>query len=48
VAQALLGEIDGLLDEPRPGVPRAITEEDVERVIRIMLEETPREIRISR
>ena len=33
--------VDGLLDEPRPGAPRKIGDEDVERVIRITLEETP-------
>jgi len=38
----LARRIDGLLDEPRPGAPRRITDEDVERVIRKTLEETPR------
>ncbi len=33
---------DGLCDEPRPGVPRKITDADVERVIVKTLEETPR------
>lgn len=33
--------IDGLHDEPRPGKPRTITDEDVERVIVKTLEETP-------
>jgi len=33
--------LDGLHDEPRPGVPRTITDEDVERVIVKTLEETP-------
>ena len=32
---------DGLLDEPRPGAPRAITDADVERVITLTLEATP-------
>jgi transposase len=32
---------DGLHDEPRPGQPRKITDEDVERVIVKTLEETP-------
>ncbi len=35
--------IDGLHDEPRPGAPRTITDEDVERVIVKTLEETPRD-----
>jgi len=33
----------GLLDEPRPGAPRKITDAEVERVIRLTLESTPRE-----
>ena len=33
--------LDGLLDQPRPGAPRKIGDEDVERVIRITLETTP-------
>lgn len=33
--------VDGLLDQPRPGAPRTITDEDVERVITLTLEETP-------
>ena len=33
--------LDGLHDEPRPGAPRTISDEDVERVIRKTLEETP-------
>lgn len=35
--------VDGLLDEPRPGAPRTITDEDVERVLTITLEETPKD-----
>lgn len=34
--------LDGLLDTPRPGAPRAITDEDIERVIAKTLEETPK------
>jgi len=34
--------VDGLLDEPRPGMPRKITDEDVERVVTLTLESTPR------
>jgi transposase len=34
--------LDGLLDEPRPGAPRRITDSDVERVITMTLESTPR------
>ena len=33
---------DGLLDEPRPGAPRRLTDEDVERVVVRTLETTPR------
>src|SRR4051794_36769826 len=33
--------IDGLHDEPRPGKPRSITDEDVERVIVKTLEQQP-------
>src|SRR5215831_17573073 len=33
--------LDGLLDEPRPGAPRKITDEHVERVVRWTLETKP-------
>src|SRR6059036_3004215 len=33
--------LDGLLDEPRPGAPRKITDAHVERVVRWTLETTP-------
>jgi transposase len=33
--------LDGLLDEPRPGAPRQITDAQVERVITLTLESTP-------
>jgi transposase len=33
--------LDGLLDEPRPGAPRTISDVDVERVITLTLETTP-------
>src|SRR5688500_13156138 len=33
--------LDGLMDEPRPGQPRKITDEVVERVIVTTLEEAP-------
>lgn len=34
--------VDGLYDEPRPGAPRRVTDDEVERVIVRTLEETPR------
>ena len=39
----LAQRLDGLLDEPRPGAPRAITDEDVERVVTMTLESAPRD-----
>jgi len=33
--------VDGLMDEPRPGAPRTIADEDVERVLTLTLESTP-------
>lgn len=35
--------VDGLLDEPRPGAPRQITDAQVERVLARTLEQTPRD-----
>jgi transposase len=35
--------LEGLADEPRPGVPRTITDEQVEQVVVATLEETPRD-----
>src|SRR3989454_11692327 len=35
--------LDGLLDEPRPGAPRTVTDAAVERVVRLTLERTPRD-----
>jgi transposase len=35
--------LDGLLDEPRPGAPRRVTDAAVERIVRLTLESTPRE-----
>jgi transposase len=35
--------LDGLVDEPRPGAPRKITDADVERVVVQTLEQTPAE-----
>jgi hypothetical protein len=34
--------VDGLLDEPRPGQPRKITDADVERVLTLALESKPK------
>ncbi len=38
-----LQRLDGLHDEPRPGKPRTIQDEDVERVIVTTLEKTPKD-----
>lgn len=35
--------LDGLLDEPRPGAPRSIIDEDIERVLTLTLESQPRD-----
>lgn len=35
--------LDGLLDEPRPGAPRKITDADVERALATTLESTPKD-----
>src|SRR4051812_17307442 len=35
--------LDGLVDAPRPGTPRTITDEDVERVIAKALEQAPQD-----
>jgi transposase len=34
--------LDGLLDEPRPGAPRQVGDAQIERVVRLTLESTPR------
>jgi len=39
----LARRLDGLLDEPRPGVPRQITDVEVERVLTTTLEQMPRD-----
>jgi transposase len=33
--------LDGLLDEPRPGAPRQVSDAQIERVVRMTLERTP-------
>jgi transposase-like protein len=40
-ARFLRGRLDGLTDEPRPGVPRTITDAQVEEVVVRTLEEVP-------
>jgi transposase len=42
-ARFLQKRLEGVLDEPRPGVPRTITDADVETVITKTLETTPRD-----
>ncbi len=37
----LTDRLDGLLDEPRPGAPRTIRDQDVERVVTLTLERIP-------
>jgi transposase len=39
----LAKRVDGLLDEPRPGAPRTITDVRVEQVVTLTLESTPRD-----
>jgi transposase len=39
----LVKRLDGLLDEPRPGAPRTITDAHVEQVVTLTLETTPRD-----
>ena len=42
-ARFLERRLDGLLDEPRPGAPRRVGDADVERVLTLTLETTPRD-----
>ena len=42
-ARFLERSLDGLSDEPRSGRPRAVTDDDVERVITLTLESTPKD-----
>src|SRR5439155_21985174 len=35
--------LDGLFDEPRPGAPRRVEDDDVERVLTLTLETVPRD-----
>ena len=39
----LESRLDGLVDEPRPGRPRTVTDADVERVVTLTLETTPKD-----
>ncbi len=41
-ARFVRDRVDGLLDEPRPGAPRTVTDAQVERVVMETLEMTPR------
>jgi transposase len=40
-ARYVAGGVDGLLDEPRPGAPRTIRDDAVDRVVTLTLETTP-------
>jgi transposase len=42
-ARFVMRRLDGLLDEPRPGAPRVISDADVERVVTQTLESAPRD-----
>ena len=42
-ARFLNKRLDGLLDEPRPGTPRKLSDEDVERVLAMTLESLPKD-----
>jgi transposase len=42
-ARFLKRRLEGLVDEPRPGAPRTITDEQVEQVVTKTLEETPKD-----
>ena len=42
-ARFLAKRLDGLLDDPRPGAPRKITDAHVERIVTLTLESTPRD-----
>ena len=42
-ARYVANGIDGLLDEPRPGAPRTVTDDQVERVLTLTLESVPAE-----
>jgi hypothetical protein len=39
----LARRVDGMLDEPRPGVPRTVNDAQVEEVVRLTLETKPRD-----
>jgi transposase len=44
-ARFVARRLEGLIDEPRPGAPRTITDEQVEQVVVATLEETPTDAR---
>jgi transposase len=41
-ARFAASRLEGLLDEPRPGAPRRISDQEVEKVVTLTLETTPK------
>jgi transposase len=46
-ARFLAKRLDGLLDEPRPGAPRRILDDRIEKILAKTLETTPRDATIG-